>query len=68
MDAELARFVEEAASIVPSGRWDAVNETAMLTLGNSEARKIQRDLVFTNGFLFFGGAFAALENISRSGV
>lgn len=68
MDAELARFVEEAASIAPSGRWDAVNETAMLIFGNSEARPIQKDLVFGNGCLFFGGAFAALENISRSGV
>lgn len=42
--------------------------TAMLILGNSETRKMQKDSVFANGCLFFVGAFTALENISKSGV
>ncbi len=42
--------------------------TAMLILGNSEARKMQKDSVFANGCLFFVGAFTALENISKDGV
>jgi hypothetical protein len=42
--------------------------TAMLILGNSETRKMQKDSVFANGCLFFVGAFTALENISKGGV
>ena len=42
--------------------------TAMLILGNSETRRMQKDSVFANGCLFFVGAFVALENISKGGV
>lgn len=42
--------------------------TAMLIVGNSETLKVQKDSAFANGCLFFVGAFAALENISKSGV
>jgi hypothetical protein len=42
--------------------------TAMLILGNSEVRKMQKDSVFANGCLFFVGAFTALESISKGGV
>jgi hypothetical protein len=42
--------------------------TAMLILGNSETRKMQKDSVYANGCLFFVGAFTALENISKSGL
>jgi hypothetical protein len=42
--------------------------TAMLILGNSEARQMQKEAAFANGCLFFVGAFTALESISKSGV
>ena len=42
--------------------------TTMLILGNPESRRLEKDLAFANGCLFFVGAFTALEEAWKSAI
>jgi hypothetical protein len=75
IDGKFTEVADAAGEIGIAGDFRIMNRllskfahpTAMLILGNSDVRKMWKDLVFANGCLFFVGAFSALESISKGG-